>query len=152
MYSCWMTTSLATHPHQLLSLILTSVVPNMSTLVHLIYIHGFQGSVAFLRSWFHRYSIGLYVKVMIPPFRWGERLEGVDPWLICYQSFPKDLQEYLSIRIPPQLDIRFLSSLYPTYKCVKPISYATNNFLEWCVYLIGPFQLLRAHCQIYSAG
>ncbi|PPR01982.1 hypothetical protein CVT24_011109, partial [Panaeolus cyanescens] len=47
------------------------------------------------------------------------------------QSFPKDLQEYVSIRIPPELDIKVQSSLYPTYKSVKPISHATKNFLEW---------------------
>ncbi|KAF8180430.1 hypothetical protein BJ912DRAFT_1033013 [Pholiota molesta] len=67
----------------------------MPTLVHLVYIHGFQGNDT------------------------------------TFQSFPKHLQENLAARIPPHLDIKIQSSLYPTYKSVKPISYATKNLLEW---------------------
>ncbi|KAF8962314.1 hypothetical protein BDZ97DRAFT_1121982 [Flammula alnicola] len=67
----------------------------MSTLVHLVYIHGFQGNDT------------------------------------TFQSFPKHLQEHLATRIPQHLDVTIQSSLYPTYKSVKPISYATKNFLEW---------------------
>lgn len=48
-----------------------------------------------------------------------------------HQSFPKHLQEHLEARIPPHLDIKIQTSLYPTYKSVKPIAYATKNFLEW---------------------
>ncbi|KAG7445324.1 uncharacterized protein BT62DRAFT_897963 [Guyanagaster necrorhizus] len=48
-----------------------------------------------------------------------------------FQSFPCDLQGYLAARIPPELNIHIRSSLYPTYKSVKPISHATKNFLEW---------------------
>ncbi|KAF8888854.1 hypothetical protein BD779DRAFT_434842 [Infundibulicybe gibba] len=65
------------------------------TLVHLIYIHGFQGNDT------------------------------------TFQSFPTDLQQYLSTHVPPHLDVKIQSSLYPTYKSVKPISFATKNFLEW---------------------
>ncbi|KAH9477613.1 hypothetical protein JR316_0009837 [Psilocybe cubensis] len=64
-------------------------------LVHLIYIHGFQGNDT------------------------------------TFQSFPKHLQERLETIIPQHLDIKIQSSLYPTYKSVKPISHATRNFLEW---------------------
>ncbi|PPQ82590.1 hypothetical protein CVT25_007104, partial [Psilocybe cyanescens] len=46
-------------------------------------------------------------------------------------SFPKHLQEHLEARIPQHLDVKVQSSLYPTYKSVKPISHATRNFLEW---------------------
>ncbi|KAK0447206.1 hypothetical protein EV421DRAFT_1789338 [Armillaria borealis] len=48
-----------------------------------------------------------------------------------FQSFPIDLQQYLAARIPPELNICIKTSLYPTYKSVKPISHATKNFLEW---------------------
>ncbi|KAE9402733.1 hypothetical protein BT96DRAFT_936980 [Gymnopus androsaceus JB14] len=33
--------------------------------------------------------------------------------------------------IPPQLDLKIQSSIYPTYKSVKPITFATQNFLGW---------------------
>lgn len=48
-----------------------------------------------------------------------------------FQSFPSDLQQFLSSRTPPNLNVTFKTSLYPTYKSVKPISHATRNFLEW---------------------
>ncbi|KAF8065017.1 hypothetical protein FPV67DRAFT_1501168 [Lyophyllum atratum] len=64
-------------------------------LVHLVYIHGFQGNDT------------------------------------TFQSFPTDLQRYLSTHIPSHLNLNIQSSLYPTYKSVKPISFATKNFLEW---------------------
>ncbi|RXW19669.1 hypothetical protein EST38_g6175 [Candolleomyces aberdarensis] len=67
----------------------------METLVHLIYIHGFQGDDT------------------------------------SFQAFPLHLQEKLSSSVPPELNIRFQSSLYPTYKSVKPLSFATKNFLQW---------------------
>ncbi|TFK29494.1 hypothetical protein FA15DRAFT_752622 [Coprinopsis marcescibilis] len=67
----------------------------MTTLLHLVYIHGFQGNDT------------------------------------SFQSFPLHLQEHLSSRIPPGSSFRIQSSLYPTYKSVKPISHATRNFLEW---------------------
>ncbi|KAF7296790.1 hypothetical protein MIND_00910000 [Mycena indigotica] len=66
-------------------------------LVHLVYIHGFQGDET------------------------------------SFQSFPKDLQEYLSATVvsPTNPTIKFQSSLYPTYKSRKPIAEATHNFLAW---------------------
>ncbi|GLB39790.1 putative prostaglandin-F synthase activity [Lyophyllum shimeji] len=64
-------------------------------LLHLVYIHGFQGNDK------------------------------------SFQSFPTDLQRYLSTHIPAHLELTVQSSLYPTYKSVKPISHATKNFLEW---------------------
>jgi len=64
-------------------------------LVHLVYVHGFQGNDT------------------------------------SFQSFPKDLQEYLSSHVPGHLDVEIKSSLYPTYKSVKLLSFATKNFLEW---------------------
>jgi len=67
----------------------------MPTLLHLIYIHGFQGNDT------------------------------------SFQSFPTHLQERLAAAIPKRLNIEVQSSLYPTYKCMKPISNATSNFLEW---------------------
>ncbi|EGO01150.1 hypothetical protein SERLA73DRAFT_179241, partial [Serpula lacrymans var. lacrymans S7.3] len=63
------------------------------TIIHLIYIHGFQGNDS------------------------------------TFQSFPTHLQASLAARMPPHFRVQ--SSLYPTYKSVKPISYATKNFLEW---------------------
>jgi hypothetical protein len=54
--------------------------------------------------------------------------------LIPPQSFPKHLQEHIAAQIPEHLNIKIQSSLYPTYKSVKPISHATKNLLEWCVY------------------
>ncbi|KAF9021486.1 hypothetical protein BDZ89DRAFT_991189 [Hymenopellis radicata] len=48
-----------------------------------------------------------------------------------FQSFPTDLQNCLSALLPKELNIRIQSSLYPTYKSVKPISVCTHNFLEW---------------------
>ncbi|KAJ7178203.1 hypothetical protein C8R46DRAFT_1076096 [Mycena filopes] len=65
------------------------------TLVHLVYVHGFQGNDT------------------------------------SFQTFPKDLQEHLAANIPPHLNIKIQSSLYPTYKSRKPISLATQNFLAW---------------------
>jgi pimeloyl-ACP methyl ester carboxylesterase len=47
------------------------------------------------------------------------------------QAFPKDLQEYLSSKIGQFPNVKVQSSLYPTYKSVKPIAHATRNFLEW---------------------
>ncbi|KAL0945826.1 hypothetical protein HGRIS_012110 [Hohenbuehelia grisea] len=41
------------------------------------------------------------------------------------------LQQHITAQIPSHLNIRVQSSLYPTYKSVKPISHATRNFLEW---------------------
>ncbi|KAJ6457777.1 hypothetical protein C8R47DRAFT_169174 [Mycena vitilis] len=46
-------------------------------------------------------------------------------------SFPKDLQEHLAANIPPHLNIKIQTSLYPTYKSRKPIALATQNFLAW---------------------
>ncbi|KAJ7742599.1 hypothetical protein B0H16DRAFT_1563091 [Mycena metata] len=65
------------------------------TLVHLVYIHGFQGNDT------------------------------------SFQTFPTDLQEHLAANIPPHLNIKIQSSLYPTYKSRKPIALATQNFLAW---------------------
>lgn len=67
----------------------------MPTVLHLIYIHGFQGNDT------------------------------------SFQSFPTHLQEQLAAAIPEHLNLKVQSSLYPTYKCIKPISNATKNFLEW---------------------
>ncbi|KAF8189101.1 hypothetical protein K438DRAFT_956244 [Mycena galopus ATCC 62051] len=65
------------------------------TLVHLVYIHGFQGNDT------------------------------------SFQTFPTDLQKHLSANIPPHLNIKIQSSLYPTYKSRKPIALATQNLLAW---------------------
>ncbi|THV02250.1 hypothetical protein K435DRAFT_775738 [Dendrothele bispora CBS 962.96] len=61
-----------------------------------------------------------------------------------FQAFPKHLQEHLSNRIPPGLDVQIQTTIYPTYKSAKPIAHATKNFLEWlntqppgCVILLG---------------
>ncbi|KAF7986032.1 hypothetical protein HWV62_41386 [Athelia sp. TMB] len=48
---------------------------------------------------------------------------------LTFQTFPKDLQQHLANVFPPHLKVQ--SSLYPTYKSKKPISFATHNFLEW---------------------
>lgn len=67
-------------------------------LLHLIYIHGFQGDDT------------------------------------SFQSFPLHLQEHLSHILSEnaaKYPFRIQSSLYPTYKSIKHLSYATNNFLEW---------------------
>ncbi|KAG7095656.1 hypothetical protein E1B28_006377 [Marasmius oreades] len=48
-----------------------------------------------------------------------------------FQSFPSHLQNYLSEHIPPHLNFQVQTSLYPTYKSRKPLSNATENFLEW---------------------
>lgn len=48
-----------------------------------------------------------------------------------FQSFPTHLQEHVAARVPAHLKIKIISSIYPTYKSVKPISHATKNFLEW---------------------
>ncbi|KZP17327.1 hypothetical protein FIBSPDRAFT_934031 [Athelia psychrophila] len=45
------------------------------------------------------------------------------------KSFPKDLQQHLASLFPAHLRVQ--SSLYPTYKSKKPISFATHNFLQW---------------------
>jgi len=69
------------------------------------------------------------------------------------QSFPKHLQEHISTHIPAHLDVTFQSTLYPTYKSVKPITYAIRNFLEWCVTVVLIFpsnadaRLDRLHTQ-----
>ncbi|KAJ7092853.1 hypothetical protein B0H15DRAFT_832702 [Mycena belliarum] len=65
------------------------------TLVHLVYIHGFQGNDT------------------------------------SFQTFPTDLQQHLSAKIPAHLNIKIQTSLYPTYKSRKPIALATQNFLGW---------------------
>ncbi|KAJ7072957.1 hypothetical protein C8F01DRAFT_973826 [Mycena amicta] len=67
------------------------------TLVHLVYVHGFQGDNT------------------------------------SFQSFPMDLQQYLTDHIPLMTlpNVKFQSSLYPTYKSRKPIAEATHNFLAW---------------------
>lgn len=67
-------------------------------LLHLVYIHGFQGDDT------------------------------------SFQSFPLHLQEYLTKVLSENSSkyrFRVQSSLYPTYKSIKRLSYATNNFLEW---------------------
>ncbi|KAJ4490331.1 hypothetical protein J3R30DRAFT_3653678 [Lentinula aciculospora] len=48
-----------------------------------------------------------------------------------FQAFPTHLQQYVTEHIPSHLNLRVQSSLYPTYKSVKPISSATKNFIEW---------------------
>ncbi|RDB17313.1 hypothetical protein Hypma_001663 [Hypsizygus marmoreus] len=64
-------------------------------IVHLVYVHGFQGNDT------------------------------------TFQSFPTDLHQYLSTQISDRLGLTLRTSLYPTYRSVKPISFATKNFLEW---------------------
>ncbi|KAH7928351.1 hypothetical protein BV22DRAFT_1030835 [Leucogyrophana mollusca] len=64
-----------------------------STLVHLVYIHGFQGKDT------------------------------------TFKSFPTNLHEFLAARVPSRFSVK--SSVYPTYKSVKPITFATRTFLEW---------------------
>ncbi|KAJ3790113.1 hypothetical protein GGU10DRAFT_392285 [Lentinula aff. detonsa] len=48
-----------------------------------------------------------------------------------FQTFPTHVQQYLTTHIPSHLNIKVQSSLYPTYKSIKPISSATKNFIEW---------------------
>ncbi|KIY73825.1 hypothetical protein CYLTODRAFT_484973 [Cylindrobasidium torrendii FP15055 ss-10] len=48
-----------------------------------------------------------------------------------FQSFPMDMQHYLTQHIPPQLGITVKSSLYPTYKSRKSIATGVNNILHW---------------------
>ncbi|KAJ3921601.1 hypothetical protein F5877DRAFT_88694 [Lentinula edodes] len=48
-----------------------------------------------------------------------------------FQAFPTHLQQYLTDHIPTHLNLKIQSSLYPTYKSVKPISSATKTFVEW---------------------
>ncbi|KAJ3865995.1 hypothetical protein EV359DRAFT_72092 [Lentinula novae-zelandiae] len=48
-----------------------------------------------------------------------------------FQAFPTHLQQYLTDHIPTHLNLKVQSSLYPTYKSVKPISSATKTFIEW---------------------
>ncbi|KAF5365189.1 hypothetical protein D9758_005348 [Tetrapyrgos nigripes] len=48
-----------------------------------------------------------------------------------FQAFPSHLQQYLSDRIPLGLNVQVQSTIYPTYKSVKPIANARKNFLEW---------------------
>ncbi|KAJ3893839.1 hypothetical protein GG344DRAFT_86973 [Lentinula edodes] len=48
-----------------------------------------------------------------------------------FQAFPTHLQQYLTDNIPTHLNLKIQSSLYPTYKSVKPISSATKTFIEW---------------------
>ncbi|KAJ7595013.1 hypothetical protein C8J56DRAFT_1123754, partial [Mycena floridula] len=75
------------------------------TLLHLIYIHGFQGDDTTFQG-----SLAIASNA----------------------TFPTDLQQHLaSASLPLQRNIRVHSSLYPTYKSVKPIANATRNFLEW---------------------
>ncbi|KAH7910897.1 hypothetical protein BJ138DRAFT_48183 [Hygrophoropsis aurantiaca] len=64
-----------------------------STLIHLVYIHGFQGNDT------------------------------------TFKSFPTDLHKHLAALFPSRLSLK--SSVYPTYKSIKPIAVATQNFLEW---------------------
>ncbi|KAJ3814610.1 hypothetical protein F5876DRAFT_86316 [Lentinula aff. lateritia] len=69
-------------------------------LVHLVYIHGFRGTI---------YSRSPRATI----------------------AFPTHLQQYLTDHIPTHLNLKVQSSLYPTYKSVKPISSATKTFIEW---------------------
>ncbi|KAH8833448.1 hypothetical protein DL96DRAFT_1586123 [Flagelloscypha sp. PMI_526] len=48
-----------------------------------------------------------------------------------FQSFPLDLQSHLAERISKIPNMKVTSTIYPTYKSVKPISHAARNFLEW---------------------
>ncbi|TRM61051.1 hypothetical protein BD626DRAFT_502537 [Schizophyllum amplum] len=79
------------------------------TLVHLIYIHGFNGDET------------------------------------TFQSFPTDLQQHLNTVIPANATYRVQTSLYPTYKSVKPISTCTKNFLEWLNTQPPGYVILLAH-------
>ncbi|KAI4518925.1 hypothetical protein K525DRAFT_241812 [Schizophyllum commune Loenen D] len=62
-----------------------------------------------------------------------------------FQSFPTDLQRHLSSVIPPNSRYTVQSSLYPTYKSVKPISTCTKNFLEWLNTQPPGYFILMAH-------
>uniref|UniRef100_D8Q000 GPI inositol-deacylase n=1 Tax=Schizophyllum commune (strain H4-8 / FGSC 9210) TaxID=578458 RepID=D8Q000_SCHCM len=62
-----------------------------------------------------------------------------------FQSFPTDLQQHLSRVIPPNSRYTVQSSLYPTYKSVKPISTCTKNFLEWLNTQPPGYVILMAH-------
>ncbi|KAL1711139.1 hypothetical protein EV121DRAFT_191282 [Schizophyllum commune] len=62
-----------------------------------------------------------------------------------FQSFPTDLQQHLSSVIPPNSRYTVQSSLYPTYKSVKPISTCTKNFLEWLNTQPPGYVILMAH-------
>ncbi|KAF5392800.1 hypothetical protein D9757_000924 [Collybiopsis confluens] len=48
-----------------------------------------------------------------------------------FQAFPTHLQQFVADHIPKHLDMDVNSSLYPTYKSTKPISFATHNFIAW---------------------
>ncbi|KIK55493.1 hypothetical protein GYMLUDRAFT_836232 [Collybiopsis luxurians FD-317 M1] len=48
-----------------------------------------------------------------------------------FQAFPTHLHQFVTDHIPQHLDLNVQSSLYPTYKSTKPISFVTHNFLEW---------------------
>ncbi|KAJ3835540.1 hypothetical protein F5878DRAFT_303818 [Lentinula raphanica] len=48
-----------------------------------------------------------------------------------FQTFPTHIQQYLTDHLPSHLDFKVYSSLYPTYRSIKPISFATKNFIEW---------------------
>ena len=104
------------------------------TLVHLIYIHGFHGQIS---SLVRRFSYQLTMIVL--GFRGSNylssnissELESRQSCSCNSQAFPKDLQEYLSSKIVQFPNVKVQSSLYPTYKSVKPIAHATRNFLEW---------------------
>ncbi|KAL1748002.1 hypothetical protein HDZ31DRAFT_30701 [Schizophyllum fasciatum] len=84
-------------------------MPHEPTLIHLVYIHGFNGDET------------------------------------TFQSFPTDLQQYLTGIIPPNSRYTVQSSLYPTYKSVKPISTCTRNFLEWLNTQPPGYVILLAH-------
>ncbi|TFK63686.1 hypothetical protein BDN72DRAFT_847354 [Pluteus cervinus] len=71
-------------------------------ILHLVYVHGFQGSDA------------------------------------SFQAFPTDMQTYLASQIHSDSPIVVRSSVYPTYKSSKPLSYAVKNFLEWWLSLQAP--------------
>ncbi|KAL1754132.1 hypothetical protein FB107DRAFT_216271 [Schizophyllum commune] len=62
-----------------------------------------------------------------------------------FQSFPTDLQQHLSSVIPTNSRYTVQSSLYPTYKSVKPISTCTKNFLEWLNTQPPGYVILMAH-------
>ncbi|KAL1679151.1 hypothetical protein EV122DRAFT_210561 [Schizophyllum commune] len=72
--------------------------------------------------------------------------EDEDDRLTCLlKSFPTDLQQHLSSVIPPNSRYTVQSSLYPTYKSVKPISTCTKNFLEWLNTQPPGYVILMAH-------
>lgn len=95
---------------------------NHRIILHIVYIHGFQGLSSFSSATTQKISFRLtHTKsfFLLP----GDHT--------TFQSFPTDLHNALQPTMPEHIELR--SILYPTYKSKKPIAVATEKFLQWCV-------------------